>query len=130
MLKSEIISSLKPLLKEKGFKKIRNYWYMVQDKMTFYINVQGSSYGSDDFYVNFGIVLSLFKGKIPPIYEWDVCRRAFVNEKQTNFDIDDILLMLDYFLDLFSTRQAAEKFVKRQIKQYEHIVISDCYKLI
>ena len=67
MFKVDMIVSLKSILKEQGFKKIRNYWYKVQNEMTFYLNIQGSAYSSDDFYVNFGVVLSSFKEKIPPI---------------------------------------------------------------
>ena len=130
MLKLEIIASLKPLLKKQGFKKIRNYWYKVQDDITFYLNIQGSIYNSDDFYVNLGVVLSPFKGKIPPIYEWDVCKRAFVDGKQINLDLENVLLMLDYFLNLFPTTKDALIFVKSQKQQYQYIVISDRYKLI
>ena len=129
MFKVDMIVSLKSILKEQGFKKIRNYWYKVQNEMTFYLNIQGSAYSSDDFYVNFGVVLSSFKEKIPPIYEWDVCRRVFVDGKQTNFDLADVLLMFDYFLNLFSTVEVTVSFVNSQKKQYQHIIISERYML-
>lgn len=129
MFKVDMIVSLKSILKEQGFKKIRNYWYKVQNEMTFYLNIQGSAYSSDDFYVNFGIVLSSFKEKIPPIYEWDVCRRVFVDGKQTNFDLADVLLMFDYFLNLFPTVEETVSFVNSQKKQYQHIIISERYML-
>lgn len=129
MFKVDMIVSLKSILKEQGFKKIRNYWYKVQNEMTFYLNIQGSAYSSDDFYVNFGVVLSSFKEKIPPIYEWDVCRRVFVDGKQTNFDLADVLLMFDYFLNLFPTVEETVSFVNSQKKQYQHIIISERYML-
>lgn len=126
--KSDIIESLKPILKEKGFKKIRNYWYKTYNDMTFYLNIQGSCYDSNDYYVNLGIVLSSIQEKIPPIYEWDVCRRIFVDEKQLNISIDDILLILDYFINLFPTKDSVISFIDNQKTKYSYIIF-DHYKL-
>lgn len=128
MFKSDIIESLKPILKEKGFKKIRNYWYKTYNDMTFYLNIQGSCYDSNDYYVNIGIVLSSIQEKIPPIYEWDVCRRIFVDEKQLNISIDDILLILDYFINLFPTKNSVISFINNQKTKYSYIIF-DHYKL-
>lgn len=128
MLKSDIIDALKPILKKKGFKKIRNYWYKVYNEMTFYLNIQGSCYDPNDYYVNLGIVLSPFQEKIPPIYEWDVCRRIFVDEKQLNIGIDDILFMLEYFIHSFPTKESVISFVDRQRTKYTYIIFGH-YKL-
>jgi putative IMPACT (imprinted ancient) family translation regulator len=130
MLKSEIIPALKVALKEKGFKKVRNYWYKSQHEMTFYLNVQGSAYCSEDFYVNLGIVFSPFQGKIPQTYEWDIRRRVFVDNKEINLDIQDVLSIFCTFLNLFPTLTEAKAFAKNQKKQYQHIIISDRYQLI
>lgn len=130
MLKTEIITSLKPILREKNFKKIRNYWYKEQNGMTFYLNIQGSAYDTNDFYVNLGIVFSLIDKKVPPTYDWDIFRRAFVDNKELNLEIEDILLILDAFLKLFPTIENAQTFVQNQKSKYEYIVISEHYKLI
>ena len=130
MLKTEMITSLKAILKEKKFKKIRNYWYKVQNGMTFYLNIQGSAYSTDDFYVNLGIVFSLNDEKVPPTYDWDIFRRVFVDDKQINLDLEDVLLILDAFFKLFPTIEDAHTFVQNQKMKYEYIVISEHYKLI
>lgn len=130
MLKSEMITSLKPILKEKNFKKIRNYWYKMQNGITFYLNIQGSAYDTNDFYVNLGIVFSLSPGKVPPTYDWDIFRRAFVDNKELNLELEDILLILDSFFKLFPTIEDAQTFVQNQKNKYEYIVISERYKLI
>ena len=101
MVKADMITSLKLVLKEKKYKKIRNYWYKVQNGMTFYLNIQGSAYSSDDFYVNLGCMLSLFNGKIPPIYEWDICRRVFVDGKQTNLELEEVMGLADRILVIY-----------------------------
>ena len=129
MFKADIIISLKPILKEKNFKKIRNYWYIAKNGMTFYLNIQGSCYCSDDFYVNLGVVFSPFDGRIPPIYTWDRRRRVFVEGKQINFDIEDVIAVLEFFLDLFPTVREAEIFVNSQKNKYERIIISNRYML-
>lgn len=130
MLKSEIIPALKVALKEKGFKKVRNYWYKSQNEMTFYLNVQGSTYCSEDFYVNLGIVFSSFQGKIPPIYTWNIRRRIFVDGKETNLDIQDVLSVFSTFLNLFPTATEAKTFAENQKKQHQHIIITDRYQLL
>ena len=130
MLKTEIIASLKPILREKKFKKIRNYWYKEQHEMTFYLNIQGSAYSPDDFYVNLGVVFSRNDGKVPPTYDWDIFRRVFVDEKQINLNLEDVLLISDTFFKLFPTIEAAQIFAQNQKIKYEYIVISDHYKLI
>jgi len=129
MIKSEIIPALKVALKEKGFKKIRNYWYKSQNEMTYYLNVQGSAYCTDNFYVNLGVVLSPFQGKIPPIYEWDIRRRIHVDGKEINPNIEDVLSVFSAFIALFPTVAEASAFVGEQKKQYRTIVITDRYKL-
>lgn len=130
MLKTEIITSLKPILREKNFKKIRNYWYKEQNGMTSYLNIQGSVYDTNDFYVNLGIVFSLIDKKVPPTYDWDIFRRAFVDNKELNLEIEDILLILDAFLKLFPTIENAQTFAQNQKSKYEYIVISEHYRLI
>lgn len=130
MLKTEIIASLKPILREKKFKKIRNYWYKEQNEMTFYLNIQGSAYSPDDFYVNLGVVFSRYDGKVPPTYDWDIFRRVFVDEKQINLNLEDVLSISDTFFKLFPTIEAVQIFAQNQKTKYEYIVISDHYKLI
>lgn len=130
MLKTEMITSLKPILKEKNFKKIRNYWYKVQNGMTFYLNIQGSAYDTNNFYVNLGIVFSLPPGKVPPTYDWDIFRRVFVDNKELNLNLEDVLLILDAFFKLFPTIEDAQTFVRNQKIKYEYIVISERYRLI
>ena len=128
-MKTDMVEALKPYLKDMGFKKIRNYWYLVQEDMTFYLNLQGSCYSAEDYYVNLGVVSAPFQKQIPPIYEWDVNRRCFADEQQINIGLDDILTALVFFLDLFPTKAALSFFVMQQKKKYSHIIVSDRCKL-
>ena len=76
MNKTEFVTNLAPVLKKRGFRKIRHYWYYVQNGITYYINVQGSSYDKNDYYLNLGAVSSEVVKSIKPIWEWDVSRRC------------------------------------------------------
>ncbi len=55
--KQELISALIPILKEKGYKKIRQNWYKENSDLIIVFNIQNSYYDKDDFYVNLGIII-------------------------------------------------------------------------
>ena len=54
----ELIEFIKPILKEKGFRKKAKRWTMITDHFTFVFYIQGSSYDKDDYYVRPGIIVN------------------------------------------------------------------------
>ena len=52
-----MINDLRPLLKDRGYKKIRQNWYRDDDDLIIVFNIQNSYYDKDDYYINLGIII-------------------------------------------------------------------------
>ena len=55
--KQELIDEIKPLLKEKGYKKVRQTWYKDDGTLIVVFNIQSSYYDKDDYYINLGVII-------------------------------------------------------------------------
>ena len=55
--KQTLINDLRPLLKDRGYKKIRQNWYRDDDDLIIVFNIQNSYYDKDDYYINLGIII-------------------------------------------------------------------------
>lgn len=56
--KNELIEYISPLLKEYGFKKKGNSWLRTTESITYRFYIQGSVYGSDQYYIRPGIIIN------------------------------------------------------------------------
>ena len=56
--KKELIDYLTPLLKEDGFKKTGKAWLKTTERFTYRFYIQGSVYGSDQYYIRPGIIIN------------------------------------------------------------------------
>ena len=74
MNKSTFISEIRPLLKKRKYCKQGNYWYKLVDSHICCVNVQGSQWDGDDYYVNIGFALQ--PQKKPTILHWFCCHRC------------------------------------------------------
>ena len=54
----ELIEFIKPILKEKGFRKKAKRWTKISDHFTYVFYIQGSAYDKDDYYVRPGIIVN------------------------------------------------------------------------
>ena len=56
--KNELIEYISPLLKEYGFKKKGSAWLKTTESFTYRCYIQGSVYGSDQYYIRPGIIIN------------------------------------------------------------------------
>ena len=56
--KNELIEYISPLLKEYGFKKKGSAWLKTTESFTYRFYIQGSVYGSDQYYIRPGIIIN------------------------------------------------------------------------
>lgn len=110
MDKTTFISEVSKPLKEAGYKKTRNYWHKICNDLIFCINVQGSQWDRNDYYVEIGISLldnisnpSLLRwhcrhrchgmngGKNPQPDELFSCITEIFERIQTVDDVEDLL---------------------------------------
>ena len=71
--KQSFISLIKKPLKDLGYRKNRNYWYKVHNDLVFCINVQGSQWDKNDYYVEIGITYLDLGNMNRTIMQW-YCR--------------------------------------------------------
>lgn len=55
--KQELIERLSPMLKEKGYKKVKQTWHKQNSDLIIVFNIQNSSYSKEDYYINLGIII-------------------------------------------------------------------------
>lgn len=60
--KQALIEDLKQPLKQKGYKKKNQTWYREDSDLIIVFNIQNSAY-SDDYYINFGIIIQKLRGE-------------------------------------------------------------------
>lgn len=56
--KKDLIDYLAPLLKEDGFKRNGKVWLKTTESFTYRFYIQGSVYGSDQYYIRPGIIIN------------------------------------------------------------------------
>ena len=54
----ELIEFIKPILKEKGFRKKAKRWTKTTEHFSYIFFIQGSAYDKDDYYVRPGIIVN------------------------------------------------------------------------
>lgn len=87
MIKSEVIKSLKTLLKNNGYRTQGAYWFKESNDVIQFVNIQGSLWDKNNFYVNLGIMKkSHVTKKCHPDYEWDIWFRYPENDMQPEPD--------------------------------------------
>lgn len=70
MVKNEFISEICAKMRELGYKKRGNYWYKAQKDLLLCINVQGSQWNKDNYYVEIGASIIHHDLKNPTVLGW------------------------------------------------------------
>jgi len=63
----ELIEFIKPILKDKGFRKKAKRWTKTTEHFSYIFFIQGSSYDKDDYYVRPGIIVNDIQAE-PGVY--------------------------------------------------------------
>ena len=87
--KSELVSEIKPLLKNMGYKKRNTTWIKKSDdNISIVVNIQGSQYDKEDHYINLGVYINdLGTKEIPSILDCHLMERV-------RTDIDSAQMMI------------------------------------
>jgi hypothetical protein len=79
--KEQLVECFKPFFKQYGFKKMRTTWRKSTDDFVFVLNIQGSQWSKEDYYINVGIYIKALGTKQNP-YEYDCHIRSRIDEKE------------------------------------------------
>lgn len=88
--KSELVSEIKPLLKNMGYKKRNTTWLKKSDdNIIIVVNIQGSQYDKEDHYINLGVYINdLGTKEIPSISDCHLMERV-------RADVDSAQMMIN-----------------------------------
>ena len=87
MIKSEAIRSLKVSMKDNGYSTKGAYWFKESFNVIQFMNIQGSLWDTNDFYVNIRIMKKTHVAKkCHPDYEWEIWLRYPGNDMQPEPD--------------------------------------------
>lgn len=88
MNKEDFIQEIRSPLKALGFRKNGQYWYKTYNDLLLCINVQGSQWDKNDYYVEIGAALANSGRKFPTLLYWEFCHRCVDHGQKINFDVN------------------------------------------
>lgn len=102
--KEKFLSDTAVILKQRNYKKRKNYWYLTVRDIIFCVNVQGSCWDKNDYYVNIGVKEHAGDMPYPTELHWTWDHRCFdKNGNQVNISIEALIDCMDkYFNDYIS----------------------------
>lgn len=89
MNKQQFIAAIKPELKQLGYRKKGNYWYKDGPELIKCINIQGSQWSAEDYYVNIGFALPSDDNKNPTLLNWYCQTRCVGKNGDVNLSLED-----------------------------------------
>lgn len=107
MNKDSFIMEIRPKLKARGFRKNGNYWYKDMQDYICCIQVEGSSWSKDHYYVNIGFALSDDSKKNPTLLHW-YCRHRCKHGNERVSPEELLLCVEDIFGSVSSAAQIPE----------------------
>jgi len=74
--KEQLTDCFKPVFKQHGFKKNKTTWRKTTDDLIYVLNIQGSQWSNEDYYINVAIYIKALGTEInPPEYRCHISSR-------------------------------------------------------
>ena len=109
--KKEVMAELSILLRARGYRKKGAYWYKDHPQFTFCVNVLGSQWDTDDYYIEMGFAVP-DSGKYPTCLHWSVRSRCFDEQlEQVNISLETIERWIRIF-EQIQTEEQLERLKK------------------
>ena len=113
MDKQTFISTIKPTLKAMGYRKHANYWYNSCNGYIFCVNMQGSQWSKDRYYVEIGIAYSQPGTENPTILQWHCRHRCQGRNGDVNILPEELVNYLTTFQNAISTASTISEFLSQ-----------------
>ena len=110
--KAEMIRTLATALKSKGFRKKRAYWYKNIGEYLMCVNVQGSQWDSNDYYVNIGMAEYNAKNE-PVLLEWLWSHRCRGINGERNISLEEALANVEKYMNDYLMDSDISAFLRR-----------------
>lgn len=112
MEKQAFISEISKTLKLLGYRKSKNYWYRAYNDLIFCINVQGSQWDKNDYYIQIGVSFATNDIKNPSILQWYFRHRCSGKNGEKNILPDEFLSCLSEIFDKIHTADDIETLLR------------------
>ena len=90
--KEQLIECFKPVFKQSGFKKMRTNWRKTTDDLIFVLNIQGSQWDKEDYYINVGVYIkSLGTEQNPTEYSCHIRSRIDERDRSCSSICNEIM---------------------------------------
>lgn len=109
--KQTFILHIKPLLKDMGYRKKSSYWYRACEGYVFCVNVQGSQWDPNNYYVEIGIAYPNPDVKNPNVLQWYCRHRCRGKNGSVNITIDEFMNFLKDFENTITSADIIPSFL-------------------
>lgn len=111
MDRKAFIDGLGPVLMNLGYRKKGNYWYKNGTDLVYCVNVQGSQWSKDGYYVNVGISRTNIEGSTPTLLQWDYRHRCKGEQGEINISPKEVLDILEEIMHSVSSSSEIDSFL-------------------
>ncbi len=113
MNKQEFISAADSELKALGYRRNRNYWYKASLNFLICLNIQGSQWDKNDYYVEIGLSSLREEQKFPPILDWDIRHRCTGVNGERNISPEDFMTELRNLCSQLNTVNSLTELIEK-----------------
>ncbi len=113
MNKQEFISTVDSELKALGYKRNRNYWYKANLNCLICMNIQGSQWDKNDYYVEIGLSSLGEERKFLPILDWDIRHRCTGINGELNISPEDLMTELQNLCSQLNNVNSLTEFIEK-----------------
>jgi hypothetical protein len=89
--KEQLIDCFKPVFKQCGFKKMRTSWRKSTDDLILVLNIQGSQWDKEDYYINVGVYIKALGTEQNSPVSCHIWSRIDERDKSCSLICDEIL---------------------------------------
>lgn len=112
MDKHTFISEISKPLKLLGYRKNKNYWHKTYNDLIFCINVQGSQWDKNDYYIQIGVSLCNNGISNPSLLQWYFRHRCCGANGEKNILPDEFLSCVSKIFSGIHTVEDVENLLK------------------
>ena len=112
MNKQDFLKQIKEPLKLRGFNKRNNYWYKKHNDIMICVNLQGSQWNRDDYYIELGLSYCDADASPPTVLQWLCRHRCQGIQGEKNIEPEVLFGELDNLLKTVSTAPKLSSFLE------------------
>lgn len=110
LTQEQLTDCLKPVLKKKGFKKIKTTWRKTTDQLVFVLNIQRSQWSEGEYYINLALYIKALGTEVNPSeYRCHIRSRIDNKVKECSSICEEILYWFEKHGDIERLRSLLQE---------------------